>query len=93
MNTIQEIESMDNARATALFENLAIAYMGTERWKLPLAREIGFGNDTIHRWLSDEGRPPVLVIRWLQCEIELRRLHKAAADVTRGLGAFSNVGP
>ena len=72
MHTAESIKAMNNATARKICEAMATDLMGTDRFQTALSDHIGSNRVTVAKWFSEDGRPPVLAILYLQAEIERR---------------------
>ncbi len=69
MHNPEQIETMTDPEAQALAELLAIQLCGSDRFKTDLAERLGCTRPAVNRWFADGGRPPMLVIMYLESEL------------------------
>lgn len=68
MHTANSIQAMSDAAVRKIAEALAIELMETPRFKTALAEHVGVERVTVNNYFSDTGRPPVLLVLYLQAE-------------------------
>lgn len=72
MYTANDIKAMNNTTARKVAEGMAIELTGTERFKVDLAERVGVTRDAVNKWFSSTGRPPAIVILYMQAELARR---------------------
>lgn len=63
---------MSDAAARKVARGMATDLMGAERFQTALAEHLGANRVTVAGWFSDDGRPPVLAILYMQAELARR---------------------
>ncbi len=65
-----KIASLEDQEARDLLAELAAKHYGTDRWKTNLARDTGYSREAVANWYRPDGRPPPLVIMWLEVTLQ-----------------------
>tara|TARA_R110002072_G_scaffold49433_4_gene134355 strand:+ start:10306 stop:10584 length:279 start_codon:yes stop_codon:yes gene_type:complete len=77
MDTLKDIEAMDDQQAQTACEAMAMDICGTDRFKTDLAERIGYTRAAVNSWFAEGGRPPTIVLMYLRAEIERDELARA----------------
>lgn len=74
MLTASDIDAMNEVQAQSFGERQAIALLGTNQYKKPLAEHLGMSYEGIKNWFRPGNRPTTAALMYLQSEIERRYL-------------------
>lgn len=69
MSNPEQIEAMAGPEAQELAASLAVQLCGSDRFKTDLATRLGYTRAAVNSWFAQGGKPPTIVILYLEAEI------------------------
>lgn len=90
MLSLNEINNLNAVQRRAIVERLACDLLGIEtgQFKLALADHIGSSYDGLKNWWRGGNAPPLLLIMYLQSEVERRRMEKVLLGLKGAIDAI-----
>lgn len=89
MNSPEQIERMTSPEAQDHAERLAVQLCGTDRFKTDLAERLGYTRPAVNGWFAEGGRPPTVVVLYLEAELRRMKAERALTGLKRALDTIS----